>query len=309
VNEPTDPINLSALRLFRMVAQLGSVTRAADALFVTQPAVSKAIGLLERSTGLQLVRRSGKTIQITDAGQTLAKHADRIFNAADDAREAMLEIAGLDQGRLVIGASTTIGNYLVPALLGAFHAAHPAITLAARIGNTHDILEDLRWLRVEIALIEGETIDPEFVREPFETDELVLLLPPAHPWCQREAVHLSDLRHVPFLPRELGSGTRHVVDHVFARHEVSPTIAMELGNSEAIKAAVIAGLGVSILSRLCVQADVEAGRLVTRPFVEQRVARELLLVQRAGDRLSPASLRFIALLRDRRTALANAGRA
>ncbi len=296
MDERAEPINLNALRLFRKVAELGSMTRAADALFVTQPAVSKAIRLLERSVGLPLVGRTGRAVHLTEAGLILAAHADRVFNAAADAREAMWAISGLTQGRLVIGASTTIGNYLVPRLLGAFHAAYPAISLQARIGNTQAILDDLDVFRIELALIEGPIDDPGLTSLPLATDELVLLLPPGHPWSDRASVALPELQGAPFLPREHGSGTRQVVDRVLAAYEVTPAIAMELGHSEAIKGAVAAGLGVSILSRWCVRAELDRATLISRPFDGLRITRELLMVRRADDRPSPALVRFIELL-------------
>ncbi len=235
-------------------------------------------------------------MHLTEAGLILAAHADRVFNAAADAREAMWAIAGLTQGRLVLGASTTIGNYLVPRLLGAFHKDYPVISLQARIGNTRAILDDLNVLRVELALIEGPTNDPGLTTRALATDELVLLLPPGHPWGERASIALSELHGVPFLPREHGSGTRQVVDRVLAAHEVMPAIAMELGHSEAIKGAVAAGLGVSILSRWCVQAELDRATLISRPFDGLRITRELLMVRRADDRPSPAVVRFIELL-------------
>lgn len=292
------PLNFNQLRLFLAVAEHGGVTRAAEAIFVSQPAISKAVHELEREIGVPLLAHVGRRVELTEAGEILADYARRIFALAAEGRQAMDELRGLERGRLAVGASTTIGIYLLPRLMGRYHARHPAIATALDIGNTEQVLAQLRAGALDLALVEGPVTGADLAAEPYLRDELVLITAPAHPFAALPEVPLDALAREPFLLREPGSGTREVVARALAERGVEPPVAMELGHTEAIKQAVAAGLGVSILSRLTVEREVAQGLLATVPIAGLTIGRHFLLVRRRGARPSAAAHAWLDVLRE-----------
>lgn len=294
----TGPLNFNHLRLFLAVVERGGVTAGADAAGVSQPAVSAAVRSLEREVGLPLLERVGRGVQPTDAGLLLADYARRIFALEADGRRAMDEARGLERGRLAVGTSTTVGIYLMPRLLGRFHARHPAIALALDIGNTRQIVERLRRGALDLAVVEGPVAADDLDVAPYLPDELVLVAAPTDPLAAAGDIAPEDLATVPFIAREAGSGTREVVERAFARWGVTPTIAMEIGHTEAIKQAVAAGLGVSILSRLTVERELALGTLRQIPIAAEPIERQFSLVRRRDARPSGAARAFLRLLID-----------
>ena len=289
-------LNFSQLRLFLAVAEHGGMTRAAEAVFVSQPAVSASVAELERQLGVPLLEHVGRRVVLTEAGRSLAEYARRIFTLAAEARRAMDETRGLAWGSLAVGASTTIGIYLLPAVMGDYHARYPAITLTLIIENTDLVLERLRAGTLDLALVEGPVSGDDVIVEPYREDELVLVTAPTHPLALRGSATAADLATVPFLMREVGSGTREIVEASLRAHGVTRIAAMELGHTEAIKHGVAAGLGVSILSVLTVQREVADGTLALVRMADLTVTRTLWLVQRREARPSSAARAFLPLL-------------
>jgi len=292
----TQSLNFNQLRLFLAVAEHGGMTRAAEAVFVSQPAVSASVAELERQLGVPLLEHVGRRVVLTEAGRSLADYARRIFTLAAEARRAMDETRGLAWGSLAVGASTTIGIYLLPAVMGDYHARYPAITLTLIIENTDLVLERLRVGALDLALVEGPVSGDDVIVEPYREDELVLVTAPAHPLALRGSATAADLAAVPFLMRERGSGTREIVEASLQAHGVAWIAAMELGHTEAIKHGVAAGLGVSILSVLTVQREIADGTLALVRMADLTVTRTLWLVQRREARLSSAARAFLPLL-------------
>lgn len=293
----TTTLNFNQLRLFHAVARTGSVTKGAAAIYVSQPSVSKAIHDLEREVGLALFEHVGRGVRLTEAGARLAEYADRLFGLANAAERMLDDLRGLSQGSLRVGASTTVGNYILPELLGQFHALHPGVSLALEIGNTTAMIDALRAFEIDLAVVEGVVSDPGMDVRPFREDELVLLAAPAHPFARMAAIEADDLQTVAFLAREPGSGTREIVDRALAEWGIAPVIAMELGHTEAIKEAIAANLGVSILSSRAVVREVRDGSLAVIPIRGRRVTRTLFRVTRLSMPLAPAVAAFDALLR------------
>ena len=298
----TFALNFNHLRLFLAVAEYDGVTRAADAVFVSQPAVSKAVQELERQVGVPLLEHVGRRVALTEAGEILAGYARRIFTLAEEGKGAMDELRGLERGRLAIGASTTIGIYLLPAVMGAFHTRYPAISLALDIENVERVIRRLRAGAIDLALVEGPVRGADLRMEPYQQDDLTLLVAPTHPFARAGGATLAGLATAPFLMREPGSGTREVVEAVLLRHGVVPNVAMEIGHTEAIKQAVAANLGVSILSTRTVRTEVDSGLLVAVPIAGMTISRMLLLAQRRDYRPSSAARAFLALLKGAETA-------
>lgn len=299
------PINLNRLRLFLAVVEHGGVRRAAEAIGISQPAVSQAIHALEAEVGLSLLERVGRGVRPTPAGRTLVEHGRRVMVEAIATRDALDGLKGLTRGSLALGASTTIGIYILPTSLGAFHQRHPAIDLSLNVANTRDILALLRDGRLDLAFVEGSVHDDDLEATPFLADELIAIVPPGSTLARQRAISADDLATMPFLMREEGSGTRECVDRALATWGISANVMMELGHTEAIKNAVAAGLGISILSRPTVSREIADGRLATLPIAPGTVQRAFLTVQRRTSRISPAASAFLRIMdetADRQTA-------
>jgi DNA-binding transcriptional LysR family regulator len=244
-----------------------------------------------------LFDRLPRGVRLTAAGQLLLGHAERIF-AAERAAEAELgELIGLRSGRLSIGASTTIGSYLLPTVFGAFHRAHPAVTLELEIANTALIQAMVADGRTDLGLTEGVVPGDQFTFEVAHYDQMVAIAAPGHPLARRKQVQAADLTRAPFIARERGSGTREVIERALAERGLRIEPAMALGSTEAVKNAVAAGAGVAIVSRLTVELELTSGRLALIELGDFSIRRELHMVQLRGRRPSPVAEAFIGFLR------------
>ncbi len=290
-------MNFEQLRSFHAVATRGGFSRGAEALYLTQSTVSMQVRALERELGVRLFERLGRRVVLTPAGESMLGYAFRILSLAEAARRSMADYRGLEAGELVVGASLTIGSYLLPELLGAFRRLHPGVRLVLDITPTHRVVEGVVGGSLDLGLVEGEVADPELQVEPFHVDELVLIVPPGHPWASRGRVAVAELAEEPFLEREPGSGTREIVQRRLAEQGVQITPALELGSPEALKRAVRAGLGVAIVSRATVDLELGAGLLVAVPVRGLQLTRPFLRLLHRDKHLSPALSAFLALLK------------
>lgn len=288
-------LNLHLVRAFSAVADTGSFSRAAEALHVSQPAVSRAVAELEHQVGAPLLDRSGRRVTTTDAGALLHEHALRLFAIERSAETALAEVAGLARGQLTVGASTTIGIYLLPTVLGSFHHRHPGIRLVLDIGNTAQVVARLRTTPLDVAFVEGpvEATDLEIV--PWRPDRLVVIAASGHPFAGRGPVSIDDLLGELFVLRERGSGTRDVVDEALHGLGREVRVAMELGSTEAVKQAVAASLGVSIVPTATIEQELALGRLAILDVPELVVTRTLSRVTIAGRPVSRALGAFLEL--------------
>lgn len=290
-------MNLNHLAIFHAAAEEGSMSRAAVRLFISQPAVSKQIGELEAALGVSLFDRLPRGLRLSAAGELLAGHARRLFAVEAEAEQAIAEMKGLRQGKLTLGASLTIGDYLLPKLLGVYHKQYPGIELHLEIANTHVIGQKLRET-LDFGLTEGFAEDPALDAEIFAEDTLTAIVPPGHALLEERAVMASRFCAEPFLMREPGSGTREVVERALLRQGISVRPALSLGSTEAIKQAVAAGLGVAIVSRLALETEFKLGLLCPLPLSDLTIVRPLHLIRLRGKSESAAAQAFLALLRD-----------
>lgn len=290
-------MNLNHLAIFHAVAEEHSMSRGAERLCISQPAVSKQIKDLEAALGVALFDRLPRGLRLTQAGETLAGYARRLFAAEADAERAIAELKGLAQGRLTVGASLTIGDYLLPQVLSVYRKKHPGIELHLEIANTQAIQQKLRDGVLDIGLTEGFADDADLEAEVFAEDALVAVVPPGHPLLGENAVAAARFCAEPFLMREPGSGTREVVERALARLGIAVTPAMSLGSTEAIKRSVAAGLGVAIISNLALEAEFSAHRLYLLPLRDLMLTRPLHLVRRRGRSAGPAVQAFSNLLK------------
>jgi DNA-binding transcriptional LysR family regulator len=295
-------MNLNHLAIFHAVAQAGSMTLGAERLDISQPAVSKQVQELERVLGVHLFDRIGRRVHLSPAGEILADYARRLFALAHEAEEAMADVRAVRRGRLAVGASTTIGTYLLPGVLAEFWRRHPGVELLVQIENTEQVHRRLAGHELDVGLTEGLVEDEELDAEVFHRDELVLIAAPGHRLAGQGRVALGAVREEPFILREPGSGTRAVEERALARLKLPVRGVMALGSTEAIKRVVAEGVGVAIVSRLAVGAECAAGTLAVLPVAGLRIERPLHLVRRKGRRDGPALQAFCGVLRERTAA-------
>lgn len=285
-------MNLHLLRLFATVAETGSFSRAADVLSISQPAVSKGVRELERQLGLALLDRGGSPVVPTEAGTILARHAATLFAAERGAEAELQALRGLSQGRLHVGASTTIATYILPRLLGRYHEAYPSVQLKLTSANTRDIANLLVAKAVDIAFVEGPIHIPGLALTPWRLDALVVVASPQHPLARRGAVQVADLSAQRHIIRERGSGTREVTEAALREHGVLPRDTMEVGDTEAIMQVAAAGLGIAIVSRAAAADKIRLGALQVVEVQGFSIARSLYRLTAAGRALNAAALTF-----------------
>lgn len=289
-------MDIRRLEVFCKVVELKSFTRAAEAVFLSQPSVSEHIRMLEEALGAKLLDRLGREAQPTGAGQLLYRYARRIIQLRDEAEQALKDYGGQLSGTLRLGASTIPGAYLLPERLERFQAAVPGLKVRLRISGTAQIVEEVLRGDLELGLIGALWKDQALNCQPFSCDQLVLAVAPRHPWAQRREVRLEELAKQPFILRERGSGTRMVLTQELARQGLDIDkleLCAEVGSTEAVRQSIKAGLGVSILSSLAVAEDLRLGSLVRVPLAGIEIERPFYLVHRKHRQLSPLAQAFL----------------
>ncbi|MBB3139236.1 LysR substrate-binding domain-containing protein [Halomonas organivorans] len=258
----TPQVSFRQLQVFAAVARLGTVSAAAEELSLSQSATSQALSDLERQLGVALFERPGRRLVLNDLGRSLLPRAEALLDGMAAFVAAAREPEGELHGVLGVSASATVGTYLLPDLVGRFSEAHPRTDLRLRLRNTHEVIGDVLRLEADLGLIEGECREPALVSEPWCEDRLVVVAAPGHPLASRERLDDHALAAAAWILREPGSGTREVFEQAMRRRGVSPRVRMALGQHEAIKQAVLAGLGLGCLSALGVAGELERGELV-----------------------------------------------
>ncbi|MDR7401114.1 MAG: LysR family transcriptional regulator [Armatimonadota bacterium] len=291
-------MNLHQLRIFYTVARLGSFSRAAEELRISQPSVSIQVADLERSLGVELFEQLGRRIYLTEAGRVLEEYARRILSLAEEARAALDDVRGMRRGRLALGASMTPGAYILPRALGAYQERYPQVVVTLEIAPARRIQEKLARNELDLGVVGAEAVGPDLAAEPLVDDELILVTHPAHPLAAAGIAHVRGLRDHRLILRERGSGTREVVEAAFREVGVQVPVHMELSSIEAIKEAVAAGAGATILSRFAVAADLAAGRLAAVPLADLTIRRRFVLVRHRDKRLTQVAAAFVEVLRE-----------
>ena len=289
-------MNLNHLALFHAVALEGSVSRGADRLSISQPAVSRQLSEFERSLKTRLFDRLPRGVRLTPAGDLLFSYARRLFALEAEAERSLQELHGLERGRLSLGASTTIGSYLLPGVLARFHARYPGIDVSLEIANTEEIQRHILEGTLDMGLTEGFAEEENLESAVFMQDELVAILPVGHPLSSSAGITLERLSQEPFVLRERGSGTRAVIERALAARSLSARPALALGSTEAIKRAVEAGAGVAIVSRLSVAAEERSGVLSIHPIAGVSLLRPLHRLHLKGRHPSGALHAFGIML-------------
>ena len=253
------------LQVFHTVARLLSFTKAAEELHMTQPAVTFQVRQLEEQFNTRLFDRTHNRISLTDAGKRVFEYAERIFQLYSEMDNSVRELTGDISGVLILGASTTIAEYMLPELLGDFKAKHPEVTIRLKVANTDGIVSQVENNDIDLGVVEAPVNNKNLVVEECRTDQLVLIVPPGHELENEKCVSMARIAEYPFICREEGSGTREVMIESMQAAGIDPAdmrIAMELGSLEAIKGAVESGMGVSILSKATLNKELKLGTLV-----------------------------------------------
>ncbi|QTN00759.1 LysR family transcriptional regulator [Sediminibacillus dalangtanensis] len=275
-------MNIESLRMFCRVVDEGSISQAARSSYVTQPAVTRQIRQLENRYGTLLFDRTDGKLLLSDAGKTLYGYAKEIVELDNISYEAMQELIGVQASVLKVGASLTIGEYLLPGLLGNFKKQHEEIKFSLSIGNTPYILAKLEENEVDIALVESTVDNDNFKVRKFADDELILVTAHNHRWATRDYIDVQELVEEKMIWREKDSGTRLIVENALDDRGVLEGIqhAMELGSMQSIKSAVEADLGVSILPRLTVTKELKYKALREVTVKDFSIMRDLWIVQK-----------------------------
>ena len=240
------------LQVFHAVARHLSFTKAADALHMTQPAVTFQVRQLEEQFNTRLFDRTHNRISLTEAGERVHRYAGEIFELYARMESEVRDLTGKVSGVVMIGASTTIAEYMLPALLGDFERKFPEVALRLRVSNTDGIVSMVEDNEIDLGVVEAPVANKNLVVEVFRVDQLVAVLPPDHELAGRRGVPVTELVKYPYIAREEGSGTREVVHEYLRAAGLTPAsldVIMELGSPESIKGAVEAGMGISVLSR------------------------------------------------------------
>jgi LysR family transcriptional regulator, transcriptional activator of the cysJI operon len=290
------------LRVFRAVAEELSFRKAAEVLHLSQPAVSQHVHALEEEVGVQLFDRArggghGSQISLTEAGRVLLGYANRAAETMVEARRALAALNDETVGPLRLGASTTVAQYLLPRILGAFLKQYPQVKLSLVSGNTEQIVEAVTEKKVALGIIEGPAMRREVKTEPMVQDEMVLIVSPNHAWAARKGgeIEQKELAKVPLLLRERGSGSRRVVERALKKVGLplrSLQVAMELDSTEAIISGVEAELGVGFVSRWAVGKVMRLGTVKVISVKGLEIRRDFSFVRLAGAEMTGAAAAF-----------------
>lgn len=277
------------LRTFHVVAARRSFTLAARSLGLSQPAVSAHIKSLERHYGCGLFELRNRRVALTTEGETLRAYADRIFNLLADAERAVAASSGLGQASLHVAASATIATHVLPRALRRLTTASPGIRLSVFVGSTPQVVAMVLAEQAQLGLVEAPVDDRDLDVRALGQDQLVLIVPPDHPWAAKKSVTADQLRGARLLRRERSSATRAFIDLALARAGAPVQTAMEIGSWEALRAAVAEGVGPAWVPRSAAVADIAAGAVVAIETKDVALSRTLYRISRRGVRLPPAA--------------------
>ncbi len=284
-------LTLRQLKVFESVARHLSFTRAAEELFLTQPAVSMQIKQLEENVGLPLFEHVGRKIYLTEAGREMYHYSREIARQLAEADAVMEALKGVQRGRLNIAVAST-ANYFVTRLIATFSRRVEQLTVSLDVTNREGLLHDLEHNEVDLVIMGRPPEDVDLEATPFMDNPLVVIAPPDHPLVGRKKVPLGELQGETFVMREAASGTRSAMERFFTEQGVRLNAGMEMRSNEAVQQAVQAGLGLGIVSIHTLELELETGRLVVLDVESFPIMRQWYIVHRKGKRLSPVGQAF-----------------
>ncbi|HEX6791831.1 MAG TPA: LysR substrate-binding domain-containing protein [Candidatus Krumholzibacteria bacterium] len=292
-------MEIRQLRYFLSTVRRGTVGAAAAEHFVTQPAVSLQLRKLETTVGQKLLVRRGRKLAPTEAGLALAARAEEILRSLDALQAELQGIDRLESGHLRMGSTDAASVYVLPEVYRAFHRAYPGVRIEISVGDTRHLLDALASGRIELATATLPVEGPGLVVQPVYREDMVPVAHPAHPLAARRRVGLRDIAEEGIIAYPSGSTTRRMIDAVLESHGVSVRARMEISSPEAMKRLAQAGLGVSILPRPVVAGEIRRGALKVIPLPGVRFEREIGMVHRGSESLSPAARTFLDMVERR----------
>ncbi len=292
-------MDIRQLEIFVKVAELGSFSKAADALYLTQPTISEHIRTLENELGVKLLDRLGRGAAVTKGGHLLLGYAQRLLALQREARQAMESFQGRMSGELLVGASTIPGEYVLPVMVGRFKEKFPDISITLLIGDSQTVIDWVVEGRAELGVVGARPPQRAIEYRELMPDDVVVVVNASHPWHGRKQVALEELRQEPLLIRERGSGTRAALEAALAEAGTGLgafRIVGEMGSTQAIKQAVKAGVGISVISRRAVEEECRAGVVWCLRVKDLKVVRSFYLAINRERSRSPLAEAFRAFL-------------
>lgn len=289
-------INLNHLRIFYYAAREKNLTKAAESLFVTQPAVTMQIKALEQHLEVPLFRKRGKFLELTDEGIVLFKYAEKIFGVVDEMEHSLKGFATLAHGSLIIGTTRSFARYLMPGLLSRYQEKFPGIKVSLEVGSSSEIAEGVAVFKYDLALVGRIPLPAKVKAIPFKPEEFCVVASPYHPLAKKGAVSWQELEKEPIIIREPGSGSRHFMLSLLASHGVKPSVLLEAGSVEFIKEYVIQSRGISFLYKPEIEREAEMGLLKPLKLGDGPLYIETIIVVPDGVTLSPPSKAFLELV-------------
>lgn len=289
-------INLNQFRSFFLAAREKSITKAAQSLYVTQPAVTMQIKSLEQDLGLKLFRKYGKGIDLTDAGEVLFGYAERIFGIVKEMDHVMKGYANLTHGSLTMGTTPSFARHLMPGLLSRFQEEFPGVKVYLEVGSSQEIANHLLEFKYDLGIIARLPYPSKLKAVPYSKEEFCLVIPPRHRFAMRQEISLQELQNEPIIIRENGSGSRHAILSLLDAHGVKPSVLLEAGSFEFIKEYISNGRGISFLYKPEFQQEVKMGLLKFMPIKEGPILIQSDIVFPIDMELSPPAQAFLRLI-------------
>lgn len=289
-------MNLNQLKLFYFTAKYGNLSAAAEALYITQPAVTKGIQRLQEYYGIKFVNRFGKKLALTDAGEVLYGIAQKIFELETQAEESLRDFQQRKRGHIRIHASESFGAYYLPSIIGPFVKLYPHIRVSVNILPTEQVVDNTVNLNNDLGFISYPIEHKKLIVKEILEDTLVLIAPPSHPFARKECLEPRDLEGQSMIMHENGSAPRRATDEFIRKHSISISIPLELSNNEAIKRAVQGGSGVALISRKVASEEIQTGKLKAIPLSDQYMKRKFYMVHHKDKYFSEPLKNLIEML-------------
>jgi len=289
-------MNFNQLKAFYFAVKFGSYGAAAQALYITQPAVTKQIQQLQATYGVKLLNRFGKKMVPTDAGEVLFEYADRIFQIENQLEESLRDFQQRHSGRLRIHAGESFGAYYLPFIINLFRKKYPKIHISVNILPNQEVIENTVKLENDLGFISYPVDHKKLVVQEVLEDRLVLIVPLSHPFARKKTLDLRKLDGQALIMHEKGSATREIVDQFLERHHLSVFITLEHSNNEAIKRAVEEGIGISLISEHVVREEVKRKTLKAIPLAEPMLRRKFYLIYHKDKYLSQPFQMFLSMV-------------
>ena len=294
-------INLNHLRIFYYAAKEKNLTKAAEALFVTQPAVTMQIKALEQYLETALFRKRGKFLELTDQGNMLFNYAEKIFLVVDEMEHALKGFASLTDGSLIIGTTRSFARHLMPKLLSRYQEKFPGIKVSLEVGSSSEIAEGVAKYKYDLGIVGRIPLPSKVKAVPYTPEEFCLVVSPDHRFAKRGVISCRELQNEPIIIREPGSGSRYFMLSFLASHGVKPSVLVEAGSVEFIKEYIIQGRGISFLYKPEIELEAKMGLLQPLELVEGPISIQTVIVVPDGVTLSPPSRAFLDVVSSLRT--------